>query len=84
MKASEMTFEKFLASKTRCEDIGKAISADLDGLRSGWLYFDCLYIEDNEDGTYFLNIERATWSTPWLDELEMRLYIFAKDEWAHG
>ena len=81
MNKDQVTMDAFLASKTRCEDIGKAISADLDGIRPGFLYFDVLYIEDMGDGRFYLNIERADWIATDIRELEARLFIFAKEEW---
>lgn len=75
-----MTFEQFQATRTACADIGKAIGADLDGVRGGYLYAGTLYIEAMQDGRFYLPIGNVERIESTLDPLERDLYAYGCDE----
>lgn len=79
-----MTFKEFQETRKPCEDIGKAISADLGGDEpvSGVLYLDCLYIADSSmpGCNWWLQIGREEYMSDELYDLERRLYDFAISE----
>lgn len=88
-----MTFEEFQATRTRCEDLGKALRDcvwDNDPAPgSGYLYKGDLLIEDVKDhwaeetkirGKYQLLIGHMVHISNDLAELERRLYDFAISE----
>lgn len=83
-----MTFEEFQATRTHCDDIGAAISADLGEKTAGNLYCGTFYIEARADwwtpqakaqGAWYLILERDDYISDDLESLERKLYEFAKD-----
>ena len=79
-QAKIMTFEQFKATRTACADLGEAIGADLDGVRSGYLYVGCLYIEKMKDGRFYLQIGNCERIESSIEPLERELYEFGCDE----
>ncbi len=88
-----MTFEQFQATKTHCDDIGAAISdarwEHEPVPAKGNLYLGELYIEEvlphfspemKHQGKWYLTIHRDEWVSDDLEDLERKLYEFAKDE----
>lgn len=83
-----MTFEQFLATKTSCDDIGEAISADMGVTDpvTGNLYLGCLYIEARQDwwpedarkaGAWYLMLENTQFISDDLEMLERKLFDYA-------
>ncbi len=71
----KVSFEDFIATKKWSDDVEKSIGFDNGGDKiKGYIYRDCLYIEQLDDGTYHLPIERDEYTSPQLVELEKTLY----------
>lgn len=83
-----MNFKEFIASRREVADLEEVTGAEFyaqDGLtptqQAGWVYSEGFYIEKHVDGDAYLMIFREDWIAP-LDELELRLYAFAADEYS--
>lgn len=77
-----MTFEEFQASRTWCEDLGKALQDEsLQGI-GGNLYDNSFYIGlfSDQPRKWWLIIERGEYVSADLAQLERRLW----DEFADG
>jgi hypothetical protein len=81
-----MSFDDFVATRTECDDIGKAINAeflDAEGkerIVRGFLYLGVLYIERGDDGRYSMLLYRDEEISEDLGLLERKLYAWAGDE----
>lgn len=87
-----MTFDQFRATRTKCADLGATLGDarwEHDPVpATGFVYLDCLYIEDVKDhwpdktrasGRYYLILERDEIIADNLTKLEWKLYEFARD-----
>ena len=84
-----MTFEKFVATRIECDDIGAAIHDSRWGgepKAKGYLCCGTLYIEQVQPhwpeharaaGRWYLTLERDEYITHDLPDLERKLYEFA-------
>jgi hypothetical protein len=76
----KVSFENFVATRKWSEDIGAAIGdASMEanngnGKIKGYIYRECLYIQQEDNGSYYLPIERDEYRSPKLEELEKTLY----------
>lgn len=77
-----LTLAEFVGTKVEVPDICEAIGfADDGGVRGGFVYDQCAYIEHDQDpatgkpnGEFYLCIERSTWNDPDLAKLERILW----------
>lgn len=69
-------FDAFVASRRLCMDIGKALNADMgrEDRTVGFMYDHGCYIEIQDDGRFYLIIERSDWIDSDLDKLERILW----------
>ena len=81
-------FEKFQSTRKYVQDLGPVIEDEsLDGV-GGYVYLDCLYIEDvatwtenvNKLNRWYLLLGRCDWHSNKLEVLEHRLYDWAVRE----
>lgn len=71
----KVSFEDFVATRKWTEDVEAYIGLDNGaGKIKGYIYRESLYIEQLDDGTYYLPIERDEYRSPKLEELEKTLY----------
>lgn len=87
-----MTLDEFRSNREFCDDLGARLrDSRWDGAppAQGWLYLDCLYIEQVQDhwpeeakkeGKWSLTLERDEYISDDLPMLEQKLYDWA--EWA--
>lgn len=71
----KVSLEDFVATRKWSEDIEAYIGFDNGaGKIKGYIYRESLYIQQEDDGTYYLPIERDEYRSPKLEELEKTLY----------
>lgn len=91
--SKEMTFEQFQATREVCSDLGKVLKDatwdDLPEPATGYLYLECLYIDEvrewwpdaaRQAGKWHLLLGRDEYITDDLEALERKLYEFAVSE----
>ena len=76
-----MDLETFRNTRQRVDNIGRAIACDYCDA-PGYVYTDDLYIRDNDDGTFTLQLCRDEWTMPahLIGDLEAMLYQWAVGE----
>jgi hypothetical protein len=73
------SFAEWQAAREFCTNLDERTGCDMDGMNSGYLYAGNAYINQHTSGQWYLILERDSWLTGNLDELERRLY-----EWGAG
>lgn len=73
-----LTFDQFVATKKEIDDVSAVKGYGEEG--PGLVYAGCLVIQNCGDGTYQLVLDRDSWISADLHDLERRLYEFALEE----
>jgi len=74
-----VNFADWQAAREFCTNLDERTGCDMDGMNSGYLYAGDSYINQHSSGQWYLILERDSWLTANLEELERRLY-----EWSAG
>jgi hypothetical protein len=74
-----LTWQQFMDSKKEVENL-QWIFEDLEEATPGFIYMDHWYIEQMEDGQFYMMFYNQDWIEPRLDSLEMRLFEILKEE----